>query len=90
MVLKIVKGKLFVRYKQRWVNTALEATAHGGGFKGYSRFIYHWLRCVIGIHRHGSFCGFTHDEDGKINGFESYRACMYCHGDKKVSNGTNN
>ena len=80
--------KIFVWYSGRWVNLSLEATAHGGGFKGYSRFFYHWARCAVGIHRKGSFFGFVEDDNGKIIGCESYRACMYCHGEKEIENAT--
>jgi hypothetical protein len=75
--------KVFVWYSGRWINIQLEAQSHGGGFKGYLRFFYHWFRCMIGIHRTGHFCGFTRI-NGKANVFESYTACMYCRGDKQL------
>lgn len=87
--LQFKNRRLFVRYKGRWINISLEAQAHGDGFKGYRRFFWHWLRCMVGIHRRGSFAGFVEDDNGKIVGFETYRACMYCHGHKEVENGTN-
>lgn len=82
----IKKKRVFVWYSGHWINVTLEAVTHGGGFKGYSRFFYHWFRCMIGIHRIGHFCGFSEDEHGKVDGFESYTACMYCHGNKQVKN----
>lgn len=86
--MKWLNGRFFVRYKGRWINVSLEAQSHGDGFKGYRRLFYHWFRCMIGIHRSGHFAGFVKDEDGKILGFETYTACMYCHGNKKVTRGT--
>lgn len=81
---KIIKDRVFVRYKGHWINISLEAQAHGDGFKGYRRFLWHWARCIVGIHRKGHFIGPVEDDHGKIIGFESYKACMYCHGHKEV------
>ena len=76
--------RIFIWYSGRWMNLSLEASTHGVGIKGYFRFFYHWIRCIFGAHRIGHFAGFTEDENGKVNGFEGYTACMYCHGLKKV------
>lgn len=84
----VKKGRLFFRYKGHWINIALEAQAHGDGFKGYRRFLWHWFQCTIGIHRKGHYFGFVHDDEGRIVGCESYKACMYCRGHKEVVNGT--
>lgn len=82
----IKHNKVFVWYGGHWINISLEAQAHGGGFKGYRRFFWHWARCAVGIHRKGHFAGFVHDEnDNRIVGFESYTACMYCRGQKEVN-----
>lgn len=90
MFVRIVKKRLFVRYKGRWVNIALESQSHGDGFKGHRRFFYHWFRCMVGIHRTGHFCGVTKTDNGKENKFESYTACMYCHKREEVKIGTDN
>ncbi len=84
MDVKIVKRKLFVNYRGRWMNIALEVQSHGDGFKGYIRFFYHWIRCLNGVHRYGSFCRFAHDDDGTVMGFERYSACMYCRCNEKA------
>lgn len=77
--------KIFVRYYGRWMNLSLEAMMHGGGFRGYSRFFYHWFRCAIGIHRIGGYGDFVLDDSGKPVSFERYTACMYCDKHKKVN-----
>ncbi len=83
--------KIFVWYSGHWINLSLEASAHGGGFKGYRRFFHNWIKCMLGKHTIGHYCGFVHDEhDDRIIGFERYTACMYCHGLKKIKDDREN
>lgn len=88
--MKWTNGRLFIKYKGRWINVALEAQSHGDGFKGYHRFLYHWFRCVVGFHTTGHFATFAKDGNGKVIGLERYTACMYCRRNKQVNDGTDN
>ena len=54
------------------MNTTLEISANGGGFKGFFRFMYGWLKCIVGKH---TIIGYF---DIKRTELKRYKACKYC------------
>ncbi len=71
----IKKRKLFIKYKNRWLNINSEISSRGGGWKGLRLLISGINKCRKGNHSYRTVF-YTRTLDSSVE-------CCYCHERKK-------
>lgn len=76
--LLIKNRKVFLKYKNTWLNVNNEILIHGGGLSGAKQFLKNLRKCSKGIHQYETVF--------HVNSMTSSVQCHYCKLKKKDRN----